>query len=205
MPAWKFNLFYRALFTRPAGLIYDAFDEASHLVEPFQIPDHWQRYVGLDFGGVNTAGVFFARSPATGKLYAYREYKAGGRTAADHAIQLLRGEASTPIAVGGSKSEGQWRKEFAAGGLPVKPPAVKSVEVGIDRVYGCHKRDEILVFDDLEGYLEEKNTYSRKMDENDDPLEEIEDKHSFHYMDAERYIIGWLQRGEQRQASSYQG
>jgi hypothetical protein len=27
MPLWKFNLFYRAIFTRPAGLIYDCFND----------------------------------------------------------------------------------------------------------------------------------------------------------------------------------
>ena len=30
------------------------------------------------------------------------------------------------------------------------------------------------------------------LDENGDPTEEIEDKHSFHFMDAERYIVGWV-------------
>lgn len=27
LPLWKFNLFYRAIFTKPAGLIYDCFEE----------------------------------------------------------------------------------------------------------------------------------------------------------------------------------
>lgn len=203
LPGWKFDLFYRAIFTRPAGLIYDVFDEDKHKCPRFAIPREWPRYLGLDFGGVNTAGLFYAEEPGTGKLYLYREYKAGGRTAAEHAKELLKGEPGIPICVGGSKSEGQWRSEFRAGGLPVKPPVVREVEVGIDRVYGCHKRGEIIVFDDLDGYLEQKQVYGRKLNEAGEPTEEIEDKSDFHFMDAERYIVGWLKRPNQREAQAH--
>lgn len=192
LPKWKFDMFYRAIFTRPAGLIYDSFDGTLHKIPRFAIPEHWQRYLGLDFGGVNTAGVYFAREPGTKRLYAYREYKAGNRTAKDHVKALLAGEQRRPIVAGGAKSEGQWRDEFAAAGLSVKEPPISDVEVGIDRVYGCHRRSEIFVFDDLDGYLEEKTTYSRELDPNGEPTEKIEDKNSFHFMDAERYIISLL-------------
>jgi hypothetical protein len=201
LPAWKFDLFYRAIFTRPGGLIYDAFNETLCKVPRFELPAHWPRLLGLDFGGTNTAGVFYAMEPGTKRLYAYREYKAGGRTAAEHAYYLTRGEPMTPICVGGSKSEGQWRNEFQAGGmvngrpspgLPVREPVIKDVEIGIDRVYGAHKRNEIIVFDDLHGYLEEKLTYGRVLDEHGDPTEEIEDKSMYHFMDAERYVLGWV-------------
>lgn len=192
LPRWKFDMFYNALFTRPAGLIYDSFDDTRHKIPRFAIPDEWPRFLGLDFGGVNTAGVFFAREPNTPRLYAYREYKAGGRTAKQHIQHLLQSEPRRPTTAGGAKSEQQWRDEFAAAGLAVKEPPISDVEVGIDRVYGCHSRDEILVFDDLAGYLDEKATYSRELDEAGEPTEKIEDKHDFHFMDAERYIISLL-------------
>jgi hypothetical protein len=194
MPRWKFNMHYRGRYERPAGLIYDSFSEQQQKVPRFAIPEVWPRYLGLDFGGVNTAGVFYAAEPGTPKLYAYREYKAGGRTAAEHTKHLLAGEPMLPQCVGGSKSEDNWRDEFKAAGLPVREPAVASVEVGIDRVYGVHQRGELYVFDDLAGYLDQKLTYSRKLDTNGEPTEAIDDKNTFHFMDAERYIIGWLKR-----------
>jgi hypothetical protein len=192
LPAWKFRMFYRGRFERPAGLIYDSFDETHHRVPRFALPDRWPRYLGLDFGGVNTAGVFYAEEPGTGRLFAYREYKAGGRSAAAHVRHLLAGEPMVPTCVGGSRSEGQWRQEFAAAGLPVQEPLISDVEVGIDRVYAAHAENQIIVFDVLAGYLEQKSTYSREVDENGDPTEKIEDKDSYHYLDAERYIVGWL-------------
>jgi len=194
MPAWKFKMFYDGEFEKPAGLIYNCFIDAMHECPRFHLPDKWQRYMGLDFGGVNTAAVFYAEEPGTHKLYLYREYKAGSRTAAEHTRELLKGEVMIPYTVGGSKSEDQWRSEFKASGLPVHAPEIKDVEVGIDRVYEAHRLNEIIVFDDLVGYLDEKHTYARKLDANSEPTEDIEDKESFHFMDAERYIIGFLKR-----------
>jgi len=199
LPAWKLHMFYDGLFERPAGLIYDSFDPVAHVVPRFALPAAWPRYMGLDFGGVNTAALFYAEEQGgdgkpTGRLYLYREYKAGGRTAKEHTAALLSGEPMVPACVGGSKSEGQWRAEFRAAGLPVRPPDIRAVELGIERVYGAHKRGEILVFDDLAGYLDQKQGYSRVVDEAGQPTEVIEDKETYHYMDAERYCLGWLKR-----------
>src|ERR1019366_7235597 len=83
-------------------------------------PPEWLRFLGLDFGGVNTAGIFFAEErdgvKPTGRLIAYCEYKAGERSAAEHCYHRMKGEPRLPLCVGGSKSEGQWRMEFRAGG-----------------------------------------------------------------------------------------
>lgn len=208
LPPWKFRMAYDGLFTRPAGLIYDNFDDATHKIKRFPIPPNWPRYLGLDFGGVNTAGIFFAAEQdgtrPTGRYIAYREYKAGGRTAVEHCYHLRQGEPRFQIAAGGSKSEGQWRTEFARGGIhagqrvegiSLLSPAVPDVEVGIQRVYALHAEGKILVFDDLHGYLEQKATYSRELDDAGEPTEGIADKETFHFLDAERYIVGHLHRG----------
>lgn len=192
LPAWKFDMFYRGLLTRPAGLIYDNFDDQRHVIPRFAIPPDWPRFLGLDFGGVNTAAMFYAREPGSGRLYAYREYLAGGQTAEGHARALLGGEPMVPECVGGSKSEGQWRLEFRSGGLPVRDPILTDVEVGINRVYGFHARDQVFVFEDLVNYLEQKHTYARKLNDRDEPTEEIEDKSEYHLLDAERYILSLL-------------
>lgn len=196
LPGWKFRMMYLGKFERPAGLIYDSFDETKHKVVRFAIPDTWKRYLGLDFGGVNTAGMFYAEEPETGRWFAYREYHAGGRSAKEHVDHLLEGEPMMPLAVGGSKSENQWRMEFRRAGLPVMGPTFADVEVGIQRVYGAHRRGEILVFDDLGEYLDQKVSYSRALDQNGEPTEEIEDKASFHLLDAERYVVGRYKPGE---------
>ena len=190
LPPWKFDLFYRARFTRPAGLIYDVFDPARHSCARFALPESWPRFLGVDFGGQNTAGVFFAEDPRSGVLYAYREYgPAGGRTASRHAAELLKGEPRVPVAAGGAAGEQQWRDEFCAGGLPVGQPDVADVEVGINRVYGAFAAGRLVVFRDLEGLLAELGGYSREVDESGSPTEKIEDKEDYHLLDAVRYVV----------------
>jgi hypothetical protein len=194
MPLWRFRMAYQGRYERPAGLIYDSFDEVLCLKPRMPIPANWPRFLGLDFGGVNTAGLFHAREPGTPRYWLYREYKAGGRTAKEHAEALKAGEPCIPHCVGGSHSEGQWRDEFRAAGLPILEPDCREVEVGISRVYGAHKQNEIMVFNDLDGYLNEIRSYSRKLGPDGKPTEDIENKSSYHYMDASRYIVSWLKR-----------
>jgi hypothetical protein len=193
LPDWKFNMFYNGEFTRPAGLIYDSFDFDRHKISLFEIPPHWAKYGGLDFGGVHTAAVCYAEDPDTNVLYCTREYLQGGRTAKEHAAELKTWGCR--LWVGGSSSEGQWRQEFASAGLPIVEPLITDVEVGIDRVYGLHKTNGLYVFDTLAKYLDEKGRYSRELDQSGQPTENIKDKATFHLMDAERYIIGFIRGG----------
>jgi len=71
LPKWKFDMFYRGLFAKPAGLIYQDYDDALMLVDDFDIPADWPRVIGVDFGGANTATVHLAEG--NGKWYAYKE------------------------------------------------------------------------------------------------------------------------------------
>lgn len=198
LPGWKFDMFYRAIFTRPAGLIYDNFDEEKHVVDDFAIPPTWPRYMGQDYGGVNTAAVYLATNPENGRFYLYREYWEGGRTAAQHAAAMLAGEPGLPTAYGGAFSEDQWRKEFQAVGLPVKRPLVSEVEVGIDRVYGLIAQDKLRVFRSCYRTRDQLAAYSRELDKAGEPTEKIEDKNSYHLLDALRYIGTFL--NQQRRA-----
>lgn len=192
LPPWKFAMFYRGQFARPAGMIYDCFSDA-HKIAPFAVNPKWPRFGGMDFGGVHTAAVCIAQDPATGVMYAIKEYMHGGRTAAEHAAELKQWNCR--LWVGGSKSEGQWRSEFAAAGMPINEPRISDVEVGIARVYGAHKTNSLYVFNTLARYLDEKGRYSREIDDMGQPVEAIKDKNDYHMMDAERYIVGFLAGG----------
>jgi len=194
MPAWKFEMFYNGNFSRPAGLIYDNFDDELHTCPRFNIPASWERYIGLDFGLVNLAACFYAKEPRSGRMFLYRTYHSGGFSVAAHVQAIMKGEPRVPFCVGGAKSEGNWRAEFRANGLPVREPDIKMVEVGIDRVYEAHANNEIIVFNDLHEYLDQKHTYARELDDRDQPTERIADKATFHLLDAERYIIGYIKR-----------
>ncbi len=188
---WYFDMMYQGIFQRPAGLIYDTWDE-SFKVPRFNIPDTWERYVGLDFGPNNTVAVFYAKDPKHNKFYLYRTYKGGKRTALNHVKRLLEGEPKLSGVWGGAGNEDQWRHEFTKAGMRVVKSSVSDVEIGIGRVYAAHQASQLYVFSDLEMYIDEKTTYSRKVDEEGEPLSEIKNKNDFHFMDAERYFITGL-------------
>lgn len=191
LPRWKFDMFYRAIFTRPAGMIYDCFTPEVNTIARFPIPDKWPRYAGVDFGGVNTAAVKIAEDPANGRLYVFSEYHAGGRTAKEHS-QHLQATEPVGLAYGGASSEGQWRLEFGGGGLPLHQPPIRDVEVGIDRVYGAFKSGRLIVFNDLAALLDEIGSYARELDDMGEPTAEIADKNTYHLLDALRYIMSYL-------------
>ncbi len=201
MPAWRFALYFKAQFTRPAGLIYGSFSDRDHVRPRFTIPERWPRYVGMDFGPTNTAALFFAEelNPSTdaptGKLWCYREYHPGEKLEPEaHVRALLAGEPRIPTCVGGNPQEQEWRQKFAAAGLPVMPPPIKDVEVGIDTVFATFSRNEVVVFDDLAKTLDQLASYSRELDEQGNVTDRIDSKSSFHLCDCARYVLAYLRR-----------
>lgn len=196
LPAWKFNLFYRGQFAKPAGLIYSDFvdgyrERGGHKVRPFEIPPEWPRHIGLDFGAVNTARIILAHDPAADVYYLYGESLEGGKTTAEHAASALAAVAGTNVRTwhGGSKSEVQQRLDWQAAGVPAQEPDVADVEAGIDRGIALFKTSRLYVFDTCRGVLDELGTYSREVDGQGEPTEKIRNKETFHRLDAFRYVV----------------
>ena len=192
MPAWKFDMFHRGRFSKPAGLIYDAFDSVNDIIEPFEIPAHWPRYVGHDFGPINTVSLWKAYDPSTGIFYTYRDYSMGQLSTFEHVtnwIELSKGERIASR-MGGSPTEDGWRGDFSQAGWRIDKPLDKSVWSQINRVYGFEKLHKHKVFRTCRNYLEEKQTFSRELDANYVPIEDkIENEEIFHFMPSERYMM----------------
>lgn len=214
MQPWQFEMMYLGKFTRPAGAIYGCFSrdgdpEATPPVKPmsvkrFLIPRHWPRYQGVDFGNVNTASNWAAMDPETSILYVYRTYHHGNKSVSQHLTDWNALEESmfepevnifdkrvplqAPITYGGAPSEDDWRDEFGEAGYQITRPAVRDVEVGISRVYQLFKTGRFKIFSDLKLLIGEIETYSRKVNDQGEPLAEIENKADFHRNDALRYL-----------------
>ncbi|HEY1292768.1 MAG TPA: hypothetical protein VGJ60_06815 [Chloroflexota bacterium] len=189
LPLWKYRMFFEGRFDKPPGLIYSDYEDSyreqgGHLIKArtMPIPAWWPRYIGLDFGGVHLARIFIAQDPLTNTFYVYDEQLSGGRTASQHAQDILQQLGGAPLyrSWGGAKSEDSWRLEFTAAGLVVEPPPVSDVEVGIDRAIELFKARRLFVFDTCVGLRSELGTYSRKAGPDGEPLEDIQDKAAYH-------------------------
>lgn len=72
------------------GQIYEEWDPAVHVVDPFPIPDSWTRWIAVDFGYTNPfVAQWWAEDP-DGRLYMYREVYRTKRTVAEHGRDMLR-------------------------------------------------------------------------------------------------------------------
>ena len=192
MPLWKFNMFYRGLYEKPAGMVYDSFDETACVIDRFPVPPEWPIHVGHDFGGANPAALLYAQDPLTNLFYLFHEYFPGAKPTHDQVEDLKKLTEGRPVIrrIGGSHQEDGWRNDYTARGWPIQEPTVRDVAVGIGRVYAFHKRNAVMVFRDCTNYLGEKMSYSYKLGDGYQVLDEIQNKSTFHLMDAERYVIG---------------
>lgn len=57
-----------------AGQVFKEFRRDVHVVDPFEIPDHWQRWRAMDYGNKNSVG-WFTLDPIEDRIYMYREYR----------------------------------------------------------------------------------------------------------------------------------
>jgi len=194
MPPWKFRMFYDGQYDKPAGLVYDSFDGDICKISRFDIPKTWPLVVGHDFGGANPAALFYAQDPATGWFYLWHVYLPGsGRSAYEHVQEfkkITEGRIVLRRSGGNRTSEDEIRQAYTAHGWPITAPRVSNVAAQIDRVYGLHKLNKIYAFDDLDEYLNEKATFSYKLDKQYQPIDgQYDNEASYHLMAAERYIM----------------
>lgn len=196
LPAWKFDLFYRGRYSRPAGAVYDCFDTATHCRQRFPIDPDWPRYVGHDFGPANMAALWLAENPSTHDLFIYRAYLGGSRSIGEHVVEwdrlMVKGEKERIIKrIGGApRIEDGWREAFRQHGWPISPPGpkVEKPDQQILRVYELFKKPKLFVFDDLTGVIDDIVGLSYKLDDEQKPTDKIENDASSHYAACLRYI-----------------
>lgn len=192
LPSWQFDREYRGLFSRPTGMIYSDFDEVKHVIKPFTVPPHWNYHVGIDPGAVHTALVWAAEDPGTKIFYITNSYLDGNKTTKEHVAKAMKFPEYSRVKrwVGGSGSEQQFRDDWRAEGIYVKEPEIRDVESGIDRVTALLKENRLFIFDteQNEPLIEEFRTYSRELDDKNEPTDKIQNKNIFHAMDSCRYI-----------------
>ena len=52
-------------FTTQSGLVYNNFDKSIHVIDPHEIPKHWNRYVSIDFGSSHPfCALWIAEAPS---------------------------------------------------------------------------------------------------------------------------------------------
>lgn len=77
-----------------AGQYFTELSSEIHFIEPFQIPDHWPRFGGYDYGFNHPCSVGWYAADGDGNVYKYRELVRAGLDIPDVA-EMMKQEAST--------------------------------------------------------------------------------------------------------------
>ena len=78
-----------------SGQVFTEWERDKHVVSPFPIPKHWNKWFAYDWGyNTYAAGLWFARDPQSTRIYVYREFYPHAMAASVQAdtINQLTGE-----------------------------------------------------------------------------------------------------------------
>lgn len=71
------------------GLVYEGWDESVHLIDRFEIPSEWTRWISVDLGFTNPTCIQWWAEDPDGRLYLHRELYRTRTLVEDHARRML--------------------------------------------------------------------------------------------------------------------
>ena len=182
------------------GAAFTEFDREMHVVEPFEIPLHWERVKGLDYGYASeSACVWVAIDPSDGTLIVYRELYRKGLLATELAEMLTNMELNDPMSVRGVLDTACWSRTGTTGPTVAETliqaghklrPADKNRIAGKIQIHEHLKlqhtgRPKMQIFNTCPNLIRELQ--SIPLDKNNP--EDVDTHASDHAYDALRYLI----------------
>ena len=110
---------YLADFRKYTGLVYKEFQREVHIIEPFDIPEGWNCYRGIDFGSTNPTACLWISVDSDENWYIIDEHYETGQTIDYHAgvINSKSNRHHNIQSTFGDPSGAQWISEFAQRGI----------------------------------------------------------------------------------------
>jgi hypothetical protein len=183
---WFFDMRYRAIFRRPAGVIFEEWDPNRHVVAPFEAAYKWPREIYIDFGKRNFHAQLWAIEPdeARNRQFLLESYHDSELDNTGRAKALVENWGTPVRCVAGQISEDDARAELAVGGLLAIAPAYKDLWLGINNMASAIRQNKIFVFANnvsaafiprrespffqtgSQYFIDEVRNYSRPVDDN---------------------------------------
>jgi phage terminase large subunit len=120
------------------GVIYEGFDPAVHVIDPFPVPASWERIWSIDFGHTNPFVWQDWALDEDRRAYLVREIYMSGRLVEDHARQILAlggPRPSTIVCDHDAEDRATFERHTGMGTIA----AEKAVTMGIDAVAERYK------------------------------------------------------------------
>ena len=98
------------------GAAFTEFNIEEHVIPPFQLPIHWDRVKGVDYGYASeSACIWAAIDPSDGTLIVYRELYKKGLTGEDLGYKITEMEIEDPFSVQGVLDTAAWARTGTTG------------------------------------------------------------------------------------------
>lgn len=188
---------YEASFEDFTGLIWPEFEEDKHVVEPFALPDYFQKIGSIDFATTGTTASLFASIDDDGNLFITGEYYQQNKRASE-VSDSIRGRAEVFYGdpAGRRKSENRngvmfsLFDEYRDNGIYIIP-AQNDVNAGINRVAEYFKAGKVKIFSTCKNLIDELKKYhwSEEKETSGGVLEPKPFKSYDHACDCLRYLV----------------
>jgi len=182
------------------GAAFVEFDRHEHVIPPFEIPMHWERIKGIDYGYASeSACVWGTVDPNDGTLIIYRELYKKGLTGEELADTLMNMELEDPFSVPGVLDTACWSRTGTTGptvGETLQRAGHKLRRADKNRIQGkiqIHEylklqqsgRPRVQIFNTCPNLIRELQ--SIPLDKSNP--EDVDTKASDHAYDALRYLV----------------
>jgi PBSX family phage terminase large subunit len=188
----RFNMIFGGEFHKIEGLVYNCFDDETHVVDKFLLPNGTKFIAGVDWGYTNPCCILvLAITPNEGVYLVHEFYKTQQRIGQMvdmavrlrdlYGIEIFHCDPSSPANI----------IEFNKAGCTAVA-ANNDIRSGVDYVYEKIKEGKFHVFRDAApNFVDEISTYHYPEDKNITPDKDVKDslpvKQDDHSMDAFRY------------------
>ncbi len=204
------------MWSAAEGTVYeDSWDRARNVIDRFNVPTEWPRYLAIDFGFTNPFVCLWAAMDGDGRLYIYRQIYMTKRLVEDHAKDIRRlsrwgesqgGDPIPRLIICDHDAEDRATLERHLGLRTIK--AQKNVSAGIQAVASRFKgagdnKPRVMIFRDClverdrdlaarklpTELMEEPESYVWRQPGNGVAHKEEPVKESDHGLDSLRYLI----------------
>ena len=197
----------KGLWVAAEGLVFPNFYRHTHVIEPFRIPDDWQRIRGIDWGFQNPFTCVWFAVDNDGRMYMYHEYKKANTLLKDHARYINNfvelSKTKVPIVADRTIADHdpQDAAEMVEHGI-YSQPAIKD-----DKRYSIQKLAErmviqpdgkprFMIFNTCTEAIKEFEQYVWQPKKEGQPYKEEPIKENDHIIDPTLYVCRALDKGE---------
>lgn len=183
------------------GVVWDEYDKARNVKDPYYIPSEWNKIISIDHGFTNPTAVLWAAIDWDGNVIIYDEHYEAGKVVSHHANQIKARENLNvqrwiidPSCF--AKNQMKDRElhsiadEYKDNGITLEP-ADNTLLAGINRVNEFFKSGKLIIFKNCVKTLEEVENWKWKRlkpgTEKSNPEQPV-DKND-HTCDALRYLV----------------